>query len=75
MAAGLELPDGHDPDCSPVGEILLAPIEEAARSATLLWRDHHRPGLPQMTDSINYIEFRLTDGQLSFIIIYVVFNY
>jgi hypothetical protein len=43
VAAGFELPDGHNPDCGPVGEILLAPIEEATRSPALFWRDHRQP--------------------------------
>jgi hypothetical protein len=61
MAPGLELADRHHPNRCSVRKVLLAPIKEAAGRPALFWRDHHQEAVPQMIDSINCIEFRLTD--------------
>jgi hypothetical protein len=55
----LQLTHRYDADRSFFCEVLLTPIEKAARGPAL-FRCDHRASMPEMADSINSIENRLT---------------
>jgi hypothetical protein len=59
VRACFHLSDSYDTDPGLPGEILLAPVEEAASCSALRWCDH-RNSMPISYDSINSIEKRLT---------------
>jgi hypothetical protein len=61
----LKLAHCHDADPSFVCEVLLTPVEEAARSPTL-FRCDHPSRLRGMADSFNSVENRLTSHSIDY---------
>ena len=57
--ARLKLPNGYDADARVLRELLLGPVEETARSPTLVRRDHDAT-MQKSIDSINSVEIGLT---------------
>jgi hypothetical protein len=67
----LKLAHRYDADRSLFCEVLLTPIEEAT-CGPALFRCDHSSSMPEMTDSNNSIENRLTIFGLSIIVAYIV---
>jgi hypothetical protein len=62
VCAGFELADGDNTDQGFVGQLLLSPIKEPARSPALFWRDHHLM-IAKLADSINSVGKQLTPNK------------
>ena len=59
-SARLKLPDGYDANARVLRELLLGPVEETARSPTLVRRDHDAT-MQKSIDLINSVEIGLTN--------------